>query len=292
VRWQDVALLDEAGFSLHEKRALVTLGLLGVADAAALCREGRIPTSKIYLAMEKMVALGLCEVQSTRPKLYSALPPDRVVGRLVELARERAEDFASRSWELREVLAALPGKLQGRQPAVDLALGTESHVKRHLARVATARASVLSYLEEGDLAAIDRLAGEGFHVLKRIARAAAERKLAHRVVFGFSDRTAPRLIDFLRAHGPHLAHLSGLRYSGELGHPFHVIDRETVILSLDHPFVPEGRFASLLVRDHALAESLAHGFETLWQKALRDLREVKLYPRRAGAGRQRGWDRK
>ena len=100
-----------------------------------------------------------------------------------------------------------------------------------------------------------------------------------RVVFGFSDRSAPRLLQFLRAHGPSMAHLSGVRYSGELGRPFHVIDADTVILSLDHPFVPEGRFASLLVRDEALAERLAQGFETLWQKALRDLREVRPYPR-------------
>jgi sugar-specific transcriptional regulator TrmB len=279
VRWQDVALLDEAGFSLHEKRALVTLGVAGVADAATLCREGEIPTSKIYLAMEKLARLGLCEIQRTRPKLYSALPPDLVVDRLVELARERAEAFAQRSTKLREALSALPGRLRGRQTFVDLALGTESHVKRHLARLATARERVLSYLEEGDLTAIDRVASEGFHVLKRLARSATTRKLDHRVVFGFSDRTAPRLIEFLRAHGPSIAHLSGVRYSGELGHPFHVVDGETVILSLDHPFVPEGRFASLLVRDQALAESLAQGFEALWQKALRDLREVKPYPR-------------
>ncbi|HET7292812.1 MAG TPA: hypothetical protein VFM88_10325, partial [Vicinamibacteria bacterium] len=114
---------------------------------------------------------------------------------------------------------------------------------------------------------------------KRIARQAA-RKMEHRVVFGFSDRSAPRLLEFLRVHGPSIAHLSGVRYSGELGHPFHVIDEDTVILSLDHPFVPEGRFASLLVRDQALAERLAEGFETLWLRALRDLGEIRIYPRR------------
>ncbi|WP_394824468.1 TrmB family transcriptional regulator [Pendulispora albinea] len=280
MRWSKLALLDEAGFSLYEKRALVTLGILGVADAASLCRQGEIPTSKIYLAMEKLGRLGLCEVQKTRPKLYSALPPELVVDRLVELARERAEDFAQRSTQLREALSELPGRLRGRQTFVDLALGTESHVKRHLSRLATARTRVLSYLEEGDLASMDRVAKDGFDLWKRLSRAQTGRKFEHRVVFGFSDRTAPALLAFLRAYGPSMAHLSGIRYSGELGHPFHVIDDDTVILSLDHPFVPEGRFASLLVRDAALAESLAHGFDALWQKALRDLREVRFYPRR------------
>jgi HTH-type transcriptional regulator, sugar sensing transcriptional regulator len=279
MRWADVALLDEAGFSLYEKRALVTLALLGVADAATLCRQGEIPTSKIYQAMEKLGGLGLVEVQRSRPKLYSALPADTVVDRLVQIARERADDFAERSSRLREALGALPGRLRGRQAVVDLALGRESHVKRHLARLASARERVLSYLEEGDLTALESAVRDGFDVLKRIARNAAARRLDHRVIFGFSERSAPRLLEFLRQHGPTLGHLSGLRYSGEMGHPFHVVDGETVILSLDHPFVPEGRFASLLVRDRSLAGSLAQGFEALWRTTLRDLSEVKLYPR-------------
>jgi hypothetical protein len=40
-----------------------------------------------------------------------------------------------------------------------------------------------------------------------------------------------------------LRQVTGVRYSGELGHPFHVVDDETVVLPLDHPFVREGRFA-------------------------------------------------
>jgi transcriptional regulator TrmB len=279
MRWSDVALLDEAGFSLYEKRALVTLAVHGVADAATLCREGEIPTSKIYLAMEKLGALGLVEIQRTRPRLYSALPPELVVDRLVKIARDRAEDFASRADRLRETLAGLPRRLRGGRTFVDLALGLESHVKRHLVRLAGARQRILSYLEDGDLHALDRMAAQGFDVLKRVSRSVGRRGLDHRVVFGFSERSAPRLLEFLRAHAPALAHLRGVRYSGELGHPFHVVDDDLVVLSLDHPFVAEGRFASLLVRDATLAQSLADGFEALWQKALRDLREIAIDPR-------------
>jgi sugar-specific transcriptional regulator TrmB len=279
MRWNDVELLDEAGFSLYEKRALVTLMLMGVADAAALCREGDIPTSKIYLAMEKLGRLGLIEVQRTRPKLYAARSADDVVDRLVGLARERADDFAVQSTRLRTALSQLPGRLKGRQTFVDLALGIESHVKRHVTRLATARERVLSYMEDGDLVAIDRISTGGFDVLKRVARNAADRKIDHRVVFGFADRTAPRLLAFLRTHAASLGSLSGIRYSGELGHPFHIVDDDLVILALDHPFVPEGRFASLLVRDRSLASSLADGFNALWKKALADLREVRFYPR-------------
>jgi hypothetical protein len=160
----------------------------------------------------------------------------------------------------------------------------ESHVKRHLTRLATARRRVLSYLEEGDLRAIDRLEAAGFPVLRRVRRAAEEHGVEHRVIFGFGYASAPRLTDFLRRHGESLAHATGIRYSGELGHPFHLIDDELVILALDHPFVPEGRFASILVRDRDLAAKLAAGFEELWRRAMRDLGEVRFMPARGGQG--------
>jgi len=40
-------------------------------------------------------------------------------------------------------------------------------------------------MEEGDLLAVDAIAREGFDVLKRLGRVAAEHKLDHRAVFRF-----------------------------------------------------------------------------------------------------------
>ncbi len=56
-------------------------------------------------------------------------------------------------------------------------------------------------------------------------------------------------MEFLRKHRTEIRHITGVRDSGELGHPFHVVDQNVVVLPLDHPFVPEGRFASLLIRN-------------------------------------------
>jgi len=278
VRLPDLDLLADIGLSRDERSALATLMSLGVSDAAALCREGEIASSKIYRALEKLAALGLVQIQPTRPKQYAALPADAVVDRVVELARERAERFARGTHDLRRMLAALPERLRGPQTFVDLALGMESHVRRHLIHLATAAKRILSYMERGDLAAIDQAVTAGFPILRRIARNAGERKLEHRVVFGFSYQSAPVLVEFLRRHRTEIRHLTGVRYSGELGHPFHVVDEETVVLPLDHPFVREGRFASLLVRDGELAASLTGGFDKLWRKAMRDLGEVGFQP--------------
>lgn len=278
----DAETLEEIGLTLYERKALVILTVFGVADAAVLCREGEIPTSKIYRAMEKLASLGLVQVQPTRPKMYAALPADVVTNRVIELVRQHADRVAANADGLRKLLASLPGRVRGKHPFVDLALGAESHVKRHLVHLAAARERILSYMERGDLHAIDVAIDDGFPILRRIARNAADKKIHHQVVFGFSPRTAPVLVDFLKRHRNEIRHLTGVRYSGELGHPFHIVDDDLVVLPLDHPFIPEGRFASLLVRDRDLAQNLADGFDKLWRKAMRSLQEINFDPRARG----------
>jgi hypothetical protein len=208
----------------------MALMLCGVADAATLCREGAVPSSKIYLAMEKLAKLGLVQVQPTRPKMFAALPPDVVVARAVDIARDRAERFAATAPVLASTFAGLRSRARGRQPFVDLALGVDGHVRRHLVPLAAARQRILSYLEHGDLVAIDTAIAGGFPILRRIAKNTAEHKVRHQVVFGFSSQTARTLVDFLKRHRQDLRQVTGVRYSGELGHPFHVIDDEMVVL--------------------------------------------------------------
>jgi HTH-type transcriptional regulator, sugar sensing transcriptional regulator len=170
--------------------------------------------------------------------------------------------------------------VRGRKTFVALALGIESHVKRHVIYLATAQRRIWSYLEHGDLTALEQVTAGGFPILRRIARNDVERKVDQRMVFGFAYQTAPQLVIFLRKHRVDFEQVTGVRYSAEIGHPFHVIDDDIVILCLDHPFIPEGRFASLLVRDKEFARRLAAGFEKLWTKAMGDLREIDFHPAR------------
>src|SRR5438093_11583102 len=115
--------LEPVGLSLYERRALMGLMLCGVADAATLCREGSVPSSKIYLAMEKLAGLGLVQVQPTRPKMFAAFPSEVVVARVIEIARERSERFASQAAELQATFTSLRSRARGRHPFLDLALG-------------------------------------------------------------------------------------------------------------------------------------------------------------------------
>src|SRR5260221_13334397 len=149
--------------------------------------------------MEKLAALGLAQVQPTRPKLFAALPPGAVADRVIEIARERAERFATHAPDLRELLTSLPGRVRGKQAFVDLAFGAESHVKRHLVHLAAARVRILSYMERGDLQSIEDSAAGGFPILPRIARNAAAEKVRHQVAFRLSYQNSQPLVGLLRA---------------------------------------------------------------------------------------------
>lgn len=276
--WSDFALLEEAGLGSYEKRALVTLAVHGVADAATLCRDGDIPTSKIYAAMEALGRDGLVDIRRSRPRLYQALPADVLVDRLAAQVRERAEQAVRRIDGLREALGRLPHRLAGGERRADVALGSESHVKRHVSRLASARRRVLSYLEPGDLQAITQLREGGFDVLRLIAGSRRRHGFEHRLMIGFGRRDGAALRRFLRSFADVLPDPAGLRYCAQIGHPFHLIDEEQVVLAVDHPFAGDGRLASLLVHDTGLATELAGGFEALWSRALTDLGQIRAWP--------------
>ena len=169
MRLEDPQLLEHIGLTLYERKALMALMLCGVADAGTMCRTGDVPTSKIYLAMEKLAGLGLVQVQPTRPKMFAALPTDVVVNRVIEIARERSERFAADATSLNAIFAGLRTRVRGRQPFLDLALGVDGHIRRHLVPLAAARKRILSYMEAGDLMAIDTAVNDGFPILRRIA---------------------------------------------------------------------------------------------------------------------------
>ncbi len=278
VAWSEFALLEEAGLGRYEKRALVALAVHGVADAATLCRDGDVPTSKIYAAMERLGRDGLVDIRRSRPLLYQALPSELLVDRLAAQVRDRAEQAVRRIDGLREALARLPHRLPGGERRADVALGSESHVKRHVSRLAGARRRVLSYLEPGDLRVFAQMRESGFDVLRLIAGSRRRSGFEHRLIIGFGRRDGAAIRQFLRTFADLLPEPAALRYCAEIGHPFHLIDEEEVVLAVDHPFAGDGRLASLLVHDQGLADELAGGFETLWARALPDLGQIRAWP--------------
>lgn len=139
--------------------------------------------------------LGLVQVQPTRPKMFAALPSEVVAARIVEIVRERSERFASDASKLQAMFLGLRSRARGRHPFLDLALGVDGHIRRHLVPPAAARTRILSSWKPANLMAIDTAVKGGFPVLRRIAKNAAEHGVEHRV-FGFSYWRARLVLRF------------------------------------------------------------------------------------------------
>lgn len=275
----DFETLSKIGLTQYERQSLVALLKRGTADAATLCEEGEVPTSKIYQATERLEKLGLISIQRSRPRRFAAMSVEAVVDRIAEIAREEAERIAEDSRQLIEAIREAQGASMPISGFADVAMGRMQHVRRHVSMLSSATSSIISYLELPDIQAIYAAQREGLNVLRSIRKNAEANGVLHRIVFGFGPRDAPVLIQFLKDFHSELRSATGVRYAGLLGHPFHVIDGETVILSLDNPFLPERRFSSLMLRSAELAAPMSQGFEGLWQKSMRNLQEISFDPR-------------
>lgn len=275
----DLELLSRVGLSQYERLTLIGILSAGVTDASRLCTDGDIPNSKVYLATEKLERLGLISIQRSRPKLFAALSSETVIARLSELARQNADDFSTRVRD--DLTRLLEDHMEGIKPRpglADVVLGGNLHVKRHLALLAAAQKEIVSYMEEPDLRVIRKATRADFNVLRRVRKSLDSSGASHRIVFGFNHRDAPALLAFLQDFRQELKLATGVRYSGVLGHPFHVIDGKQVILSLDHPLVSDRRIASFMLEDAEIAGRLLDGFEVLWDKAMKSLTEVQVHP--------------
>ena len=275
----DFELLSRIGLTQYERQTLVALLKCGFADAATLCQVGEIPTSKIYQATERLESLGLISVQRSRPRQFAAMSASAVVERIGQIAREEAENIAQESQRLVKVIEDAQGTSKPTSGFADVAMGRMQHVRRHVASLAGANKSIISYLELPDVLAIYAAKKEGFNVLSSIRKNVEAQNIPHRIVFGFGPRDAPILMQFLRDFHKELRSATGVRYSGLLGHPFHVVDEETVILSLDNPLLLEQRFSSLMLRSPELAAPMCTGFDELWKKSMRSLKEIDCDPR-------------
>jgi sugar-specific transcriptional regulator TrmB len=276
----DFEVLADIGLTQYERQTLVALLKRGVADAATLCEEGEVPTSKIYQATERLERLGLISVQRSRPRQFAAMSPEAVVERVGLIAREHADRISEDSKKLIEAIRDAQGSSKPVSGFADIAMGQIEHVRRHVSLLGSANRAIVSYLEVPDVDALYFARAAGHNILRSVRKNAEARRISHRIVFGFGPRDAPKLIQFLKEFGPELRSATGVRYAGLLGHPFHVIDDEVVILSLDNPFLPERRFSSLMMRSQELATSMAQGFEGLWLKSMKSLQEIDFDPRR------------
>ena len=100
--------LCDVGFSLYEARVYLALVREGSQNGNEVAKNAKVPSSKVYAALDKLAAAGF--VQSSRrgsSRLWAALPPDELIGRLRKTYNEPLDFLAE---ELPKVQASEPSE--------------------------------------------------------------------------------------------------------------------------------------------------------------------------------------
>lgn len=273
-------LLEALGLTKYETNAYLSLLQLGVSDARELSRASGVPTSKIYETMVRLEALGLVEVQASRPRKFMA----REVGEaLDELKNAKRKEFEG----LIKSLPALETRLKIRartspKDSTFWSVTTSWHdfANKHLSKAAEAKEEVLIYVDLsgcfGDLLQAMRDGTEPkkfdeadvriLEAIRNIRKHLRHDKVNFRVLVGAGpeDREAARA--WVMTTGT--PKFYGRFRIGEPGRQqFVVLDREAVVLLLMNPARVGTPLGSTYAQDAQLAREILGAFNEMWDRA-------------------------
>jgi len=100
-------IVSYAGLSDYEAKVYLCLVYSGSTGARRLSMLSNVPRSKVYDVVRRLVDLGLVVELPGAPKRFVAAPPSEAFGNLVNIARNRVEDFGSTVELLTEINSAM-----------------------------------------------------------------------------------------------------------------------------------------------------------------------------------------
>jgi sugar-specific transcriptional regulator TrmB len=273
-------LLEALGLTKYETNAYLSLLTMGVSDARELSRASGVPTSKIYETMVRLEALGLVEVQASRPRKFMA----REVGEaLDELKNAKRREFEG----LLKSLPALEGRLKIRartspKDSTFWSVTTSWHdfANKHLAKAAEAKEEVLIYVDLsgcfGDLLQAMKSGTEPktfdeadvriLEAIRNIRKHLKNEKVSFRILVGAGDDDKEAARAWVMTTGtPRFYHKFRIAAPGR--QQFIVLDREGVVLLLMNPARLGTPLGSTYAQDATLAREIMGAFNEMWDRS-------------------------
>jgi len=273
-------LLEALGLTKYETNAYLSLLGMGVSDARELSRASGVPTSKIYETMVRLEALGLVEVQASRPRKFMA----REVGEaLDELKSQKRREFEG----LLKSLPSLETRLKVRARASpkestfwSVTTSWHDFANKHLAKAAEAKEEVLLYVDLsgcfGDLLQAMREGTEPkqfdetdvriLEAIRNIHKHLGKERVNFRILVGAGDADVEAARAWVLTTGTP-KHYAKFRIAEPGRQQFIVLDREGVVLLLMNPARVGTPLGSTYAQDSALAREIMGAFSEMWDRA-------------------------
>lgn len=274
-------LLEALGLTKYETNAYLSLLNLGVSDARDLSRASGVPTSKIYETMVRLEALGLVEVQHSRPRKFMA----REVGEaLDELKGQKRREFEGLLKSLPSLEARL--KIRARASPKDStfwSVTTSWHdfANKHLAKASEASDEVLIYVDLsgcfGDLLQAMKAGTEPkefneadiriLEAIRNIRKHLKNDKVSFRILVGAGDEDKEAARAWVMSMTGTPKFYSRFRIGEPGRQQFLVLDREGVVLLLMNPARVGTPLGSTYAQDPSLAREIMGAFSEMWDRA-------------------------
>lgn len=149
-RDRTVSRLKELGLSTHEALSYATLLTHSSLTAGALCKETRIPDSKIYYALDGLLKKGMLIVQKGNPNVYLPVPPREAVANLKQQLSERLDEKIKEADVLADVLTPVYENAE-KSEALEVAYiirGQKNIISRMKALIETARKEITVFVSQ------------------------------------------------------------------------------------------------------------------------------------------------
>ncbi len=264
--------LKKLGLTGYEAQAYIALLELGDAEADEIASKARIPMGRIYGVLSDLEEYRLVRAQDTRPRRYACVEPSAALQRLIKNKHEELKRTGAEMEALANDLVSELSVVKTTTPTKSfwtVAIGDKSEELVQECILA-ARKEILFFMAS-------RTTSERLKNKLKIEKFPGIISSVHEALNKGTDIKAilNKGVDFsviedssaIKRLLEHMGNEFNCRLAAIPTTPFHIIDRESVLLQMLNPLDPDELFAVVNIRDTKLAEELRKKFFAIWERA-------------------------
>lgn len=258
--------LRDLGLSEYESRAYQSLLSTGPTTAKELSQVSDVPMGRIYDVLDDLEGTDMVRSQnSSRPKKYVAVPPDKAFERLIERKREAAETELQQFERIANELAENLEAAEPTDPFWTVAIGPDETVDLFLDRLGAATDEitmvVTSPAPQFDIEVI------GEQLAETLANALEKGVSVSVLVSPELLEDIPRTMEqryqrLIREYESYDA-----RVTDDTTTSFTIIDDSEVLIEVPNPLASNEAFALIALTDPEFAAEVTAEFEPHWAAA-------------------------
>ncbi len=266
-------LLRKIHLNKYESIAYDTILRNGVVEASVISKKGGIPFGKIYESLGSLSAMGLIDVQETRPKKYKIKNPktafQKILNKRTQKLKEETDFLKQNLIQIEDEIGKV-GVLENKEKTFwSTAIGGD--IEKMIGSIfddAKRELCIIPYIinksgqTKNAILNIPKLARE----IEKCAERGVKIKAIFPAEFARKHMAILKKMKIIKIITKNIEIKTMVKMPAE---PFIIIDRDKTILRVNDPIDEEKILAMIKITDVKLSENLRIGFDKMWGNALK-----------------------